>query len=75
MNGPAFGLGSEIRPSALDADEGNKDVGGSGLSWLDGTSNELSGLGEKNGRGRMRMNLNRSSATRQGTEGIGMRMT
>ena len=56
MNGPAFGLDSEIRPSALDADEGDKDVGGSGLSWLDGTGNELSRLGEKNGRGRKNEN-------------------
>ena len=56
MNGPAFGLDSEIRPSALDADEGDEDVSGSGLSWLDGTGNELSRLGEKNGRGRKNEN-------------------
>ena len=44
MKSPAFGLDGEIRPSVLNVDEGDEDVGGSGLSWLGDTSNELSEL-------------------------------
>ena len=45
MKGPLFGLNREIRPGALNVDEGDEDVGGSGLCSLDDVRDELSELG------------------------------
>ena len=45
MKGPLFGLDGEIRPGALDVDEGDKDVGDGGLGSLDDASNELCEFG------------------------------
>ena len=45
VKGPVFGLYREIRPGALDVDEGDKDVGDGNLSALNDTRDELGELG------------------------------
>jgi len=60
VKGPLFGLNGEIRPGALDVDEGDKDVGDSDLSSLDNVRDELGELGVLVGAG------DRASARRRG---------
>ena len=45
VKGPLFGLNREIRPGALDVDEGDNDVGNGNLSSLDDVRDKLGELG------------------------------
>ena len=62
MKSPLFGLNGEIRPGALDVDEGDKNVGDRYLGSLDDRRDELGELGVLVGAGA------RASARRSGWE-------
>ena len=74
MKGPLFGLNREIRPGALDVDEGDEHVGDGDLGSVDDFRHELGELGVLVGTGGGTSARRGGRGTKSVTDDLGSRL-